>query len=92
MTLKKNLTHTFVTDPEAVASFFEALIEGFRKREIKISSDEREITLHPTESIDMSLSTNHRNSRTKLNISINWPETHRKNVRSLFSSSPNTDV
>jgi amphi-Trp domain-containing protein len=88
MTQKNNFTHSFVTDPEKVASFFEALIEGFRKRELFISSDGREVALHPAEILDMTLATTHRNGRTKITVSVNWPETHRRSSNTLQLTPP----
>ena len=77
-------SHNFVSDPELVASFFEALIDGFKNRRLSLNFDGKEIVLKPAEIFDMSLETSKRKGRQKLAMTISWPEADAKERRSLL--------
>jgi amphi-Trp domain-containing protein len=78
-------SHVFVTDPDKVASFLEALTEGFKKRRLSASFDDRELVLKPAEILDVSLETTRRKGRQRLTLTINWPDPDVKDRRGLFS-------
>jgi amphi-Trp domain-containing protein len=69
-----NFHHTFVTDPEDVARYLEALIEGFHKGVLEFTSQERELLLMPAKIMEMSIETGLRKGRIRLSINISWPE------------------
>ncbi|MDR0621796.1 MAG: amphi-Trp domain-containing protein [Deltaproteobacteria bacterium] len=71
---KNSLTHNFVSDPDQVADFLRALIEGFRERKISVSSDGREQTVIPSEILDVTTETVLRKGRVRLNLSFSWAE------------------
>lgn len=77
-------THNFVTDPDEVASFLEALIEGFKKRRLSVKFDDRELVLKPAEILDMSLETTRRKGRQRLTLTVNWPDGEIKERRGLL--------
>ncbi|MDR2367538.1 MAG: amphi-Trp domain-containing protein [Deltaproteobacteria bacterium] len=82
---KNSLTHKFVSDPDEVAGFFQALIEGFKKRKLTISSDHKDQVMIPAEVLEMALETAHRKGRVRLSLSISWTEVDAYPKRDLFS-------
>jgi amphi-Trp domain-containing protein len=70
----KHFHHSFVTDPEDVARYLEALIEGFKGGVLEFSSQERSLRLTPTKVLEMSIETGARRGRMRLSINISWPE------------------
>ncbi|MDR1677869.1 MAG: amphi-Trp domain-containing protein [Deltaproteobacteria bacterium] len=82
---KNSLSHTFVSDPDEVADFFQALIDGFKNRKVTISSDGQEQSLIPAELVDLTVETVQRKGRVRLNIFLSWPGAqphHRPNLLS----------
>jgi amphi-Trp domain-containing protein len=83
---KNTLTHSFVSDPDAVADFFQALIEGFKERKLSIASDGRERILIPAEILDLTVESVQRKGRVRLNLSLSWSEVDAYPKRDLFSN------
>ena len=82
-------THNFVSDPDLVAAFLEALMDGFKKRRLSVRFDDREIVLKPAEILDLSLETTKRKGRQRLTLTIAWPEPDRKEpANTLFPKHP----
>ena len=65
---KNTLTHDFVSDPDQVADFFRALIDGFKERKITVASDGREQILVPAEILDMKVEAVARKGRVRLSV------------------------
>ena len=82
---KNSLTHNFVSDPDQVAEFLRALIEGFRERKISVSSDGREQIVVPSEILEVTAETVQRKGRVRLNLSFSWAEVDPFPKRDLFS-------
>jgi amphi-Trp domain-containing protein len=78
-------SHDFVSDPDQVAAFLEALIDGFKKRRLSVSFEGKEVILKPGEVLDLSLETARRKGRQRLTLSINWPDQGSKGQTSLLS-------
>jgi amphi-Trp domain-containing protein len=76
--------HNFVSDPDLMASFLEALIEGFKSRRLSVKFEEREIVLRPADILDVSLETAKRKGRQRLTITFAWPDASVKERRSLL--------
>ncbi|MDR1109856.1 MAG: amphi-Trp domain-containing protein [Deltaproteobacteria bacterium] len=87
---KNTFTHNFVSDPDEVADFLAALIEGFRKRRITIGSEGREQVLQVSEILDISMESSQRKGRVRLCLNVNWPETSPPR-RDLFSAQAGGD-
>ncbi|MDR2612637.1 MAG: amphi-Trp domain-containing protein [Deltaproteobacteria bacterium] len=69
-----NFRHSFSTDPEDVARYLDALIEGFRDRKLTFRSQQRKVTLEPADVMDMSIETSARRGRTRLTLSFSWDD------------------
>ncbi|MDR2198882.1 MAG: amphi-Trp domain-containing protein [Deltaproteobacteria bacterium] len=69
-----NFSHSFVSDPEDVARYLEALIEGFRKGSIAFKSPKRNVILEPAEILDVSIEAGGRKGRQRLSLNVSWPE------------------
>jgi amphi-Trp domain-containing protein len=72
---KNTFHHSFVTDPEDVARYLEALIESFREGRLTFSSNSRKVILEPGKVMDMTVDTSSRRGQTRLTLAFNWPET-----------------
>ncbi|MDR2387340.1 MAG: amphi-Trp domain-containing protein [Deltaproteobacteria bacterium] len=82
---KNTLTHKFVSDPDEVAAFFQALIEGFKNRKITVTSEAREQSLVPAEIIEMTVEAVQKKGRVRLNVSASWSEGEPYPKRTLFT-------
>ncbi|MDR2302635.1 MAG: amphi-Trp domain-containing protein [Deltaproteobacteria bacterium] len=82
---KNTLIHKFVSDPDEVAAFFQALIEGFKNRKITVTSEVREQTVVPAEIIEMTVEAVQRKGRIRLNVSASWSEVEPYPKRNLFT-------
>ena len=69
-----NFVHSFVSDPDEVAAFLQALIDGFKARRLNVSFDGREVALRPAEILDLSLETAKRKGRQRLTLVASWPD------------------
>jgi amphi-Trp domain-containing protein len=69
-----NFNHTFVTDPEDVARYLEALIEGFRGGELRFTSGDREVRLEPSSILELTIETSARKGKVSLSLNVSWPE------------------
>jgi amphi-Trp domain-containing protein len=78
-------SHFFVSDPDEVASFLEAMIEGLKNRRLPVRFEEREVVLKPAEILDVSLETARRKGRQKLSITLAWPDGEAKERRGLLT-------
>lgn len=71
---RNNFRHGFTTDPDDVARYLEALIEGFRNRRLDFRSQQRKASLTPSEIMDMSVETSARHGRVRVTLSFSWPD------------------
>jgi amphi-Trp domain-containing protein len=71
---RNNFRHSFTTDPEDVARYLEALIQGFRSRKLTFRSLQRKLSLEPAEVMDMSIETSSRRGRVRLTLAFSWED------------------
>jgi amphi-Trp domain-containing protein len=69
-----NFVHNFVSDPDEVAAFLQALIDGFRGRRLSVRFDGREAVMRPAEILDLSVEISKRKGRQKLTLVASWPD------------------
>jgi amphi-Trp domain-containing protein len=70
----KSFHHSFVSDPEDAARYLEALIEGFRSGALKFTSKGQSVVLEPAQILEMSIETGSRKGRTRLALTVSWPD------------------
>ncbi|MDR1040006.1 MAG: amphi-Trp domain-containing protein [Deltaproteobacteria bacterium] len=71
---RNNFRHSFTTDPEDVARYLEALIEGFRERKLTFRSQQRKVTLDPAGVLDMSIETSATRGRVRVTLAFSWAD------------------
>lgn len=64
--------HESIQDNETVGAYLESLIEGFRKGEIVLTSDNRRIELFPNNVLHFDLSARKKGQKSKLTIKLSW--------------------
>ncbi|MDR2405223.1 MAG: amphi-Trp domain-containing protein [Deltaproteobacteria bacterium] len=69
-----NFHYNFVTDPQDVVRYLEALIEGFKGGALDFSSPGHAVHLELPEILKMSIETSNRKGRVKVSLNLTWPE------------------
>ena len=64
--------HESIQDNETVGAYLESLIEGFRKGEIVLTSDDKQIELHPNNVLHFDLEAKKKGQKSKLTIKLTW--------------------
>jgi amphi-Trp domain-containing protein len=72
-----NFHYNFVTDPQDVVRYLEALIEGFKLGALDFTSQGRTIRLELPQVLKMSIETSNRKGRVKVALNMSWPENPR---------------
>lgn len=72
MANSEEFEHESIQDNETVGIYLESLIEGFRKGEIVLTSDDKKIELHPNNVLHFDLEAKKKGQKSKLIIKLTW--------------------
>lgn len=79
MASSEEFEHESIQDNETVGTYLESLIDGFRKGEIVLTSDNRKIELYPNNVLHFDLSARKKGQKSKLTIKLSWRQSDSEN-------------
>ncbi|MBF0102107.1 MAG: amphi-Trp domain-containing protein [Desulfobacterales bacterium] len=72
-------------DVDTIKDILTSLIEGFKKRQIVLKSDNNEITLHPQQLLQLSIRAKKSDDKSKISIKIEWKDTQKEMSQKTIS-------
>lgn len=75
MPKKEEFEYNSIQDSESISRYLNALIEGFRRKQLSFNSEQQEIVLTPKDLIEMTLKAKKKGEKTKLTLKFTWKET-----------------